>query len=138
MSRLTPPENIPWVGAGFDLGELERLTAGDRRALCNLLCDLLKVNRDDLRRLHQCRAVGDVTGLAALAHRIKGGVRLIGAHEVIEACQGLEDACAQAVVVTAEIVRQLRTLSHAAICLEVGVRRHLGRYWCRYGRPPTG
>jgi two-component system sensor histidine kinase EvgS len=35
----------------------------------------------------------DMPGLANLAHRVKGGARIIKAHSLIQACEALEVAC---------------------------------------------
>lgn len=111
-------------GLGFDLDELRRLTGGDRHVLGTLLQELLRVNREDVRRLRQHLATRDLVGLAAMAHRIKGAVRMIRAQEVMDACHRLEDACQQVSKVNAEVVAKLRELVYAVICLEVRVRRY--------------
>jgi len=124
--RRPPHHDVaaPAEGLGFDLDELRRLTGGDRHVLGTLLQELLRVNRDDVRRLRQYLAAHDLVGLAAMAHRIKGAVRMIRAQEVMEACQGLEGVCEQVAKVNAEVVGKLRELIHAVICLEVRVRRY--------------
>ncbi|WP_236237445.1 Hpt domain-containing protein [Pseudomonas faucium] len=123
--RRPPQRNVAArvEGLGFDLDELRRLTGGDRRVLGTLLQELLRVNRDDLRRLRQYLARRDLVGLAAMAHRIKGAVRMIRAQEVMDACEGLEAVCEEVSQVNAEVACKLRELINAVICLEVRVRR---------------
>ncbi|MGE7990894.1 response regulator [Pseudomonas sp. NPDC089554] len=111
-------------GIDFDLGELKRLAAGDTQAVCSLLRDLQEVNRNDLRRLRKCLLIGDLAGLAALAHRIKGGVRIIRAQRVVDACQRLEDSCAAASRVSDDIALDLQLLTLAVLRLEVRLRRY--------------
>lgn len=111
-------------GIDFDLGELKRLAAGDSQAVCGLLRDLQEVNRNDLRRLRECLLGGDLAGLAALAHRIKGGVRIIRAQRVVDACQRLEDSCAAASRVSDDIALDLQLLTLAVLRLEVRLRRY--------------
>ncbi|MFF7108001.1 transporter substrate-binding domain-containing protein [Pseudomonas sichuanensis] len=82
------------VGDGFDLSSLERLTGGDQQALDALLNDLLASNRKDLGQLLGHGEDEDLGALAALAHRIKGGARIIRARKVIEACEQVERSCA--------------------------------------------
>ncbi|MFB4391079.1 MULTISPECIES: response regulator [unclassified Pseudomonas] len=108
----------------FDLGELKRLTAGDSQAVCSLLRDLQEVNRNDVRRLRECLQRGDLAGLAALAHRIKGGVRIIRAQRVVDACQRLEDRCAVASEICDDIALDLKLLILAVLRLEVRLRRY--------------
>lgn len=119
--------------AGFDLSELERLTAGRLGVVYEMLHDLLEANRDDLRRLCECVQAQDQVAIAALAHRIKGGVRLIRAQAVIEACQELEDVCAKAAGMSSEVMRRASRLGFAVLRLEVRLRRHQARQ-----RPPAG
>jgi len=67
------------------------LTGGDGKAIKDLLRDLLTSNRDDLTRLAQLDP-NDLRGLADLAHRVKGGARIIKARWLLRACENLEQA----------------------------------------------
>lgn len=60
-----------------------------------LLKSLLENNQLDLLKLKSINVfnIGDVDNLRDLVHRIKGGVTLIEAHEVIAAIEGVEVAC---------------------------------------------
>jgi two-component system sensor histidine kinase EvgS len=50
-------------------------------------------NDEDMARLMRLFTQHDVPGLANLAHRVKGGARIIKAHALIDACECLEAAC---------------------------------------------
>lgn len=111
-------------GGAIDLGELERLTAGNSEALAGLLQDLLQANRDDLQRLRDHAKRHDVGALANLAHRIKGGVRIIRAWALVEACERLEHCCGQASMDRREVKACLRVLIREVLWLEVRLRRY--------------
>jgi two-component system, NarL family, sensor histidine kinase EvgS len=78
----------------IDLGGLHQLTRGDEASIKRLLDDLASCNDDDMARLMRLFTQNDVPGLANLAHRIKGGARIIKAQGLIGACERLEAACA--------------------------------------------
>ncbi|MDO7899949.1 transporter substrate-binding domain-containing protein [Pseudomonas citrulli] len=80
-------------GAAFDLSTLEQLTGGDTDSLGQLLRELVSSQVEDEARLLRLADRRDLPGLADLAHRIKGGARMIKAQPVIDACEALEDAC---------------------------------------------
>ncbi|ROM69808.1 hybrid sensor histidine kinase/response regulator [Pseudomonas brassicacearum] len=77
----------------FDLSSLEQLTGNDSTAIQHLLKELLSSNAEDAARLLRLSAQQDLPGLADLAHRIKGGARIIQAQRLIAACEALENAC---------------------------------------------
>ncbi|WP_194791351.1 transporter substrate-binding domain-containing protein [Pseudomonas sp. UFMG81] len=105
---------------GFDLSSLERLTGGDRQALDALLADLLASNHKDLDQLLGHQADDDLAALGVLAHRIKGGARIIRARQVIEACEQVERSCAGGALPAV----QLQALCQALSELEQELRRH--------------
>lgn len=111
-------------GGAIDLGELERLTAGNSQALTGLLEDLLQANRDDLRRLRHHAQRCDLGALANLAHRIKGGVRIIKAWGLVEACERLEHCCGHASTDDPEVKARLMVLMREVLWLEVRLRRY--------------
>ena len=78
---------------GVDLTSLEQLTGGDTASIKSLLEELVSSNAEDETRLLRLFAQHDMPGLADLAHRIKGGARIIQAQRLIVACETLEDAC---------------------------------------------
>lgn len=77
----------------IDLAGLHQLTRGDEASIKRLLDDLASSNDDDMARLMRLFTQNDVPGLANLAHRIKGGARIIKAQGLIGACERLETAC---------------------------------------------
>ncbi|MGC1332571.1 transporter substrate-binding domain-containing protein [Pseudomonas sp.] len=83
------------MGEGIDLGALEELTAGDSTALKALLDDLAECCREDLHSLSTLDRERDRKALSDLAHRIKGGARIIQATQLLDACEQLEQACAK-------------------------------------------
>ncbi|NVZ18028.1 transporter substrate-binding domain-containing protein [Pseudomonas costantinii] len=78
---------------GIDLSSLEQLSRGDSTSIKSLLQDLATSNEQDMARLMLLFTQHDVTGLADLAHRVKGGARIIKAQRLIQACEALEVAC---------------------------------------------
>lgn len=78
---------------GIDLTSLEQLSRGDAVAIRSLLQDLATSNAQDMTRLIQLFTQHDLTGLSDLAHRVKGGARIIQASWLIECCEVLEVGC---------------------------------------------
>ncbi|MGH8333159.1 MAG: Hpt domain-containing protein, partial [Pseudomonas sp.] len=76
-----------------DLTNLHQLTRGDDTSIRSLLGDLSASNNEDMARLMKLFARHDVSGLSNLAHRVKGGARIIKAQGLITACDFLEAAC---------------------------------------------
>jgi two-component system sensor histidine kinase EvgS len=97
-SLSAPPdeEGLVALTDSFDLTSLEQLTGGDIVSIKKLLEELVSSNAGDKVRLMELFARHDVIGLADLAHRIKGGARIIQAQGLIAACEVLEDACRSA------------------------------------------
>nr|WP_256214660.1 transporter substrate-binding domain-containing protein [Pseudomonas sp. H1h] len=77
----------------IDLTSLEQLTRGDRASIKSLLGDLANSNDEDMARLMRLFTRNDLPGMADLAHRVKGGARIIQARALINACEHLETAC---------------------------------------------
>jgi len=77
----------------IDLSNLRQLAGGDVSLIDNLLADLATSNREDLVRLQALAAKDDRPGLRNLAHRIKGGARIVRAQHLVQACEQLEHAC---------------------------------------------
>jgi two-component system sensor histidine kinase EvgS len=81
------------VDDDIDLTSLKQLTRGDEDSIKSLLGDLASSNTDDRARLMRLFTQHDLPGLADLAHRVKGGARIIKAKGLILACEALETAC---------------------------------------------
>lgn len=77
----------------FDLTSLEQLTRGDRESIKSLLDDLVRSNEDDMARLIRLFTARDLVQLADLAHRVKGGARIIKARALVQCCENLESIC---------------------------------------------
>lgn len=76
--------------AEMDLSGLEQYLGADRTLLDRLVCELTVTNRADRDDLLQAHASGNRPGLQDLAHRIKGGARMVRAQRLIECCEQLE------------------------------------------------
>ena len=92
-----------WLAARFpgeavseiDLSGLEQYVGSDRTLIERLVHDLAVTNREDRQRLLTAHAEGNRQALQEVAHRIKGGARMVRALRVIECCEQLEQACAE-------------------------------------------
>ncbi|MFJ2710368.1 transporter substrate-binding domain-containing protein [Pseudomonas sp. NPDC087346] len=91
-TQTDKPLNTP-ESDEIDLTSLEQLTRGDRASIKSLLGDLASSNDEDMARLMRLFTKNDLPGLADLAHRVKGGARIIRASALISACENLESAC---------------------------------------------
>nr|WP_248921104.1 transporter substrate-binding domain-containing protein [Pseudomonas entomophila] len=89
-------DNLPPAAAAreapFDIEHLRRLVGNDQCALNALLADLRRGNHEDIARLE--RSGEDPEALASLAHRVKGGARILRAVGLLTACERLEASCA--------------------------------------------
>lgn len=79
----------------FDLSTLVALTGDDRPALVELLLPLLESLESDQALLPALLSRADFAKLHDLAHRAKGGARMVKALELITCCETLEQACEQ-------------------------------------------
>ncbi|RWU21579.1 histidine kinase [Pseudomonas alkylphenolica] len=76
----------------FDINELQYLTLGDPDLTQRLIHELSRSTQEDLEAL---RALGPAPArehLKALAHRIKGGAKMLKARGVVRHCEALEQA----------------------------------------------
>ncbi|KAA0984749.1 transporter substrate-binding domain-containing protein [Pseudomonas sp. ANT_J12] len=79
----------------IDLSGLEQYVGSDRTLINRLVHDLAVTNREDRQHLLQAHAAGNRQDLQDLAHRIKGGARMVRAIRLVECCEQLEMACAE-------------------------------------------
>lgn len=116
LVSVTPDALAPRPSDGIDLTGLEQLTGGDAAAIKALLEELVSSNAEDQVRLLHLATRQDLPGLADLAHRIKGGARIIQAQRLSAACEALEEACREGnVSLLAEAVEDLRqAIDHLA------------------------
>jgi two-component system sensor histidine kinase EvgS len=77
----------------IDFASLEKLVRGDQTAMRELLNDLAQSNQQDMARLAEDCSTQDWQELSDLAHKVKGGARIVKARRLILACEQLEAAC---------------------------------------------
>jgi two-component system sensor histidine kinase EvgS len=120
---LTGQEPLAVAGA-IDLTSLEQLTRGDAGSLNALLLDLAKSNDQDLIRLGEVAAEADHQGLDDLAHRIKGGARIIKASALIRACEQLEEICGLSEIDPSTLTHSIDELRHQMQELAATLQQH--------------
>ncbi|CRM50246.1 MULTISPECIES: transporter substrate-binding domain-containing protein [unclassified Pseudomonas] len=81
------------VEVAFDLSSLIMLTQGDKDALNELLTPLLNSLEEDRALLPSLKSPADFAKLHDLAHRVKGGARMVKAQVLITCCETLESVC---------------------------------------------
>ncbi|MVV47433.1 transporter substrate-binding domain-containing protein [Pseudomonas sp. PB120] len=79
----------------IDLSGLEQYVGEDRTLINELLHDLAVTNREDRQQLIAAHVIADRQSLQDLAHRIKGGARMVRALKLIGCCEQLEKACSE-------------------------------------------
>ncbi|KMT53288.1 transporter substrate-binding domain-containing protein [Pseudomonas fildesensis] len=89
MASFPPPQTEPT----FDLGALVALTGDDHAALKELLMPLLESLETDRALLPSLQRQADFARLHDLAHRAKGGARMVKAQALITCCEALEAVC---------------------------------------------
>ncbi|KAF1026350.1 MAG: Virulence sensor protein BvgS [Pseudomonas sp.] len=78
---------------GIDLSQLVKLTGADSGAVKELVSTLLDSLHADHSLLPHLQQTVDFAGLHELAHRAKGGARLVKAQALVVSCEALEFAC---------------------------------------------
>lgn len=84
---------LPEAEVGFDLGSLIVVTGDDREALKELLSALLDSLDADRAKLPMLQRRVNFRGLHDLAHRVKGGARMVNAQALVTCCETLEALC---------------------------------------------
>ncbi|QXQ20668.1 transporter substrate-binding domain-containing protein [Pseudomonas tolaasii] len=102
-------------GSTIDLSRIEQLTGGDRKAIKRLMQDILASTVEDLSRLLKVFSLHDRKGLFDLAHRVKGGGRIINAEHLISCCNQLQADCTNGD--DAQLTHSVDRLHHAMECL---------------------
>lgn len=108
----------------FNLQSLSMLTGGNPAQARRLLVELLKSSRLDRQELLALSPRDDRAALAVVAHKIKGAARIAQASRVIEVCDALEKACAQATT-TEQISRRCEAINRAMLELEQALQQQL-------------
>jgi two-component system sensor histidine kinase EvgS len=108
------------IEGDIDLSSLQQLTHGDHSAIDRLLGDLAASNEEDMLRLIKLFSAHDLSGLSSLAHRVKGGARIVKACSLIQCCEQLEDAClgADSALLTEAVDALLQAMERLAQTLE--------------------
>ncbi|AHZ77657.1 MULTISPECIES: transporter substrate-binding domain-containing protein [Pseudomonas] len=78
--------------SGFNLGELRHLTQDDEQLTRNLLQQLSQSVSEDLATLRALLADAPGETLRALAHRIKGGAKMLKVRTLVKDCEAIEQA----------------------------------------------
>ncbi|WP_047934110.1 transporter substrate-binding domain-containing protein [Pseudomonas putida] len=78
--------------SGFNLGELRHLTQEDEQLTRNLLQQLSQSVSEDLATLRALPADAPGETLRALAHRIKGGAKMLKVRTLVKDCEAIEQA----------------------------------------------
>ncbi|WP_213026196.1 transporter substrate-binding domain-containing protein [Pseudomonas sp. Seg1] len=120
VDGITPASRPPV----FNLQSLNMLTGGSPAQAKRLLVELLKSSRLDRQELLGLSPQQDRGALAVVAHKIKGAARIAQAVRVIECCEALEQACAQAMD-TDEINRRCEASNRAMVELEQALQQQL-------------
>ncbi|NWE39123.1 transporter substrate-binding domain-containing protein [Pseudomonas yamanorum] len=89
-SRTATPHE---ASSGVDLSYLEKLTGGDIAAVKELLAPLLDSLEADHGQLATLEKTADFSRLHDLAHRTKGGARMVKAQALMDSCEQLEKVC---------------------------------------------
>ena len=93
LNTHEPPPPASVVDAAIDLSGLRQMSGDDPAMIDDLLVQLAASNAEDMARLQALHAEGHVPGLLELAHRIKGGAKMVRARQLIHGCELLEAAC---------------------------------------------
>ena len=75
----------------IDPAVLEELTGGDAQLAASILDDFLTTTREDLRALHDALAEQRLDDVRREGHRIKGAARAVGARQICDLAQQVEN-----------------------------------------------
>ncbi|WP_085588544.1 transporter substrate-binding domain-containing protein [Pseudomonas sp. B14(2017)] len=95
--RQQPPAR---AASGFNLGELRHLTQDDEQLTRNLLEQLAQSVSEDLATLRALAADAPGEAVRALAHRIKGGAKMLKVRTLVHDCEAIEQAQGQGLPTT--------------------------------------
>ena len=90
--RLTALEPLTCTKDVFNIENLYALSGQDDKRIKLLLEELLRTNQQDLNTLSKLNVNDGQEPFAAIAHRIKGAARIVGAVQLINQCERLEHA----------------------------------------------
>ncbi|RCL27600.1 histidine kinase [Pseudomonas sp. AFG_SD02_1510_Pfu_092] len=93
LPQVQPRQQQPARPAsGFNLGELRHLTQDDEQLTRHLLEQLSQSVSEDLAALRALAADAPGEAVRALAHRIKGGAKMLKVRTLVKACEAIEQA----------------------------------------------
>jgi len=81
--------------SGFNLSELRHLTQDDEQLTRHLLEQVGQSTGEDLAALRALGAAPEERAMLAIAHRIKGGAKMLKVRGVVSDCEALEQALSQ-------------------------------------------
>lgn len=110
-ARQQPPAQR---GSGFNLGELRHLTQDDEQLTRHLLEQLSQSISEDLTTLRALAADAPGEAVRALAHRIKGGAKMLKVRTLVKDCEAIEQAHGQGLP-TADLRLQLQASLEALL-----------------------
>ncbi len=119
--RLTALEPLTCATDVFNIDNLYALSGQDDKRIKLLLEELLRTNQQDLSTLRKLTVEDGLEPFAAIAHRIKGAARIVGAVQLINQCERLEHA-SQATLQDCSLGVQ-----HAMSTLELTLLRELAQ-----------
>ncbi|MFJ2983127.1 MULTISPECIES: transporter substrate-binding domain-containing protein [unclassified Pseudomonas] len=96
------------TASGFNLSELRHLTQDDEQLVRRLLEQLSHSASEDLDALKGLGTDPDADAVRAVAHRIKGGAKMLKVRSVVRDCEAIEQAQAKGLP-TAALQLQLQT-----------------------------
>ncbi|MFJ4068492.1 response regulator [Pseudomonas sp. NPDC089996] len=105
----------------LDLQQLWHLVGKDQAAFRALLRDLRASNHEDLQRLRRHDLAP--AALARLAHRVKGGARIVRAEGLVGLCEDLERCCLARPQDTQAVHLAVQALAEAMMGLELHLDR---------------
>ena len=113
LNAIDPPDQKPEI---INIESLYSLSGRDESKTKRLLEELLRSNRDDLESLLKLPLTEDPEPFNNLAHRIKGAARIVGAQDLIEQCEALEQASPSTLqACRAAVQRAMESLEEAMV-----------------------
>jgi len=111
LPQACPEQPVPAARhSGFDLAELRHLTQDDEQLTRHLLEQLSVSVGEDLAALRALAPDAPDEAVRVLAHRIKGGAKMIRVRTVVKDCEAIEHAHAQGLPTVEQ-----RALLHASL-----------------------
>lgn len=117
-----PNEHLPAV----DLAHLRKLVCDDRAVLVALLADLASSNLADLAQLRY--SSDNPSALVEVAHRVKGGARIVRAQALVASCERLEAQCMQRPADALQVRQAARALEETMLRLDRWLASYLAEH----------